>query len=44
MSFFSEKKAADYIRQIMLAVHYCHEQQIVHRDLKPENVLFVNES
>jgi calcium-dependent protein kinase len=44
MSFFSEKKAADYIRQILMAVNYCHEQNIVHRDLKPENVLFVNES
>jgi calcium-dependent protein kinase len=44
MSFFSEKKAADYIKQILMAVNYCHEQNIVHRDLKPENILFVSES
>ncbi|CAD8079067.1 unnamed protein product [Paramecium sonneborni] len=36
---FSEKMAADYIKQILQAVSYCHEKQIVHRDLKPENIL-----
>ncbi|CAD8181434.1 unnamed protein product [Paramecium pentaurelia] len=44
MTYFSEKKAAEFIRQILLAVVYCHEQKIVHRDLKPENILFINES
>lgn len=28
------------MRQILLAVVYCHTQNIVHRDLKPENILF----
>lgn len=25
MSYFSERKAADYIRQILMAVVYCHD-------------------
>ena len=36
---FSEKTAAEMIRQVLKAVSYCHKQNIVHRDLKPENVL-----
>jgi calcium-dependent protein kinase len=43
MSYFSERKAADYIRQILMAVVYCHDQKIVHRDLKPENILFISD-
>ncbi|KAM3147294.1 hypothetical protein pb186bvf_000545 [Paramecium bursaria] len=43
MNYFSENKAADYIKQILTAVLYCHDQNIVHRDLKPENIIFVNE-
>ncbi|CAD8049153.1 unnamed protein product [Paramecium primaurelia] len=43
MSSFSESIAADYIRQILLATLYCHEQNIVHRDLKPENIIFISE-
>lgn len=43
MSTFSESIAADYIRQILLAVVHCHEQNIVHRDLKPENVIFISD-
>lgn len=36
---FSEKMAADFMKQILSAVMYCHERKIVHRDLKPENIL-----
>lgn len=41
---FSEKKAAEYMYQILAGVHYLHKHQIVHRDLKPENILFDDET
>jgi serine/threonine protein kinase len=28
-----------FLRQIFMAVAFCHERDVVHRDLKPENVL-----
>jgi len=34
-----EKKAANYIHQILAAIFYLHEYGITHRDLKPENIL-----
>ncbi|KAI1310233.1 NUAK SNF1-like kinase 2 [Mortierella claussenii] len=34
-----EKEARRIFRQIVLAIHYCHESNVVHRDLKPENIL-----
>lgn len=38
----SESLAKDYFRQILHAVHYCHQRGVYHRDLKPENILLSN--
>ncbi|XP_026204109.1 NUAK family SNF1-like kinase 2 [Anabas testudineus] len=35
----SEQEARHFFRQIVSAVHYCHQNGIVHRDLKLENIL-----
>jgi len=37
---FSEKEAADLIRQIAGALQYLHGIGVVHRDLKPENLIY----
>eukprot|EP00344_Euplotes_crassus_P009863 CAMPEP_0197000912 /NCGR_PEP_ID=MMETSP1380-20130617/5734_1 /TAXON_ID=5936 /ORGANISM="Euplotes crassus, Strain CT5" /LENGTH=438 /DNA_ID=CAMNT_0042418375 /DNA_START=267 /DNA_END=1584 /DNA_ORIENTATION=+ len=41
---FTEKDCAVIVRQILLALNYCHQEGIVHRDLKPDNILFESKS
>lgn len=36
---YSESVASHYLRQILEAVRYCHDQNIIHRDLKPHCIL-----
>ncbi|XP_053648987.2 calcium/calmodulin-dependent protein kinase type 1 isoform X1 [Cherax quadricarinatus] len=40
---YTEKDAADLIRQVLEAVDYMHDQGVVHRDLKPENLLYFSQ-
>jgi WD40 repeat protein len=35
----SPNQAAQYVRQIALAIHWAHEHDVLHRDIKPSNVL-----
>ena len=36
---FTEPVAADYVKQVALALKYCHSRKVIHRDIKPENIL-----
>ena len=36
---WDEAKAANVIKQILLALNFMHGHNIMHRDLKPENIL-----
>nr|XP_054506372.1 calcium/calmodulin-dependent protein kinase type IV-like [Agelaius phoeniceus] len=40
--FYSERDAANVVKQILEAVSYLHENGVVHRDLKPENLLYAD--
>ncbi|VDO69530.1 unnamed protein product [Schistosoma curassoni] len=39
---YSEAVASHYLRQILEAIHYCHENNIIHRDLKPHCVVLAS--
>lgn len=36
---FTEAEAAEYTRQLVTALRYCHDQGIIHRDVKLENCI-----
>ncbi|KAL5844405.1 hypothetical protein ACOSQ4_010363 [Xanthoceras sorbifolium] len=36
---YSEQRAANMFRDVMLVIKYCHDMGVVHRDIKPENIL-----
>ena len=37
--YFTEKKAAVYLKQILSAINHCHHSGICHRDIKAENIM-----
>ncbi|CAL5384018.1 unnamed protein product [Camellia sinensis] len=39
---YSEHRAANIFKEIVLVIKYCHEMGVVHRDIKPENILLTN--
>ncbi|KAJ0981433.1 hypothetical protein J5N97_009688 [Dioscorea zingiberensis] len=39
---YSEQRAANLIKELVLVIKYCHEMGVVHRDIKPENVLITS--
>ncbi|KAJ4964522.1 hypothetical protein NE237_024461 [Protea cynaroides] len=36
---YSEHKAANILKQLILVIKYCHQKGVVHRDIKPDNIL-----
>ncbi|CAK58560.1 unnamed protein product (macronuclear) [Paramecium tetraurelia] len=42
LSTFNERTAADYMKQVLSALSYCHAQNIIHRDMKPSNIMLAS--
>lgn len=40
---YSEREAAEVVKQVGLALQHIHSKDIVHRDLKPENLLMLSQ-
>ncbi|XP_059648006.1 serine/threonine-protein kinase PEPKR2-like [Cornus florida] len=36
---YSEQRAANVLKELILVIKYCHDMGVVHRDIKPENIL-----
>jgi len=36
---YSDHRAANIFKEVMLVIKYCHDMGVVHRDIKPENIL-----
>nr|PIM03545.1 ULK kinase [Toxoplasma gondii COUG] len=41
MAVVTEEHVVNYVRQMLEAIHHCHERGIMHRDLKADNFLFL---
>lgn len=41
---FTEREASGILKQVAMAVKYCHRLNIAHRDLKPENLLLLRKA
>lgn len=39
---YSEAVASHYLRQVLEALSFCHDNGIIHRDLKPHNILLAS--
>lgn len=39
LGYFNEERAKFYLVEIIIALHYLHENNCIYRDLKPENIL-----
>ncbi|CAD8139284.1 unnamed protein product [Paramecium octaurelia] len=39
---FNERMAAEYMKQVLSALAYCHAQNIIHRDMKPSNIMLAS--
>ncbi|KAL4614896.1 hypothetical protein ACB092_07G085900 [Castanea dentata] len=39
---YSEHRAANVLKELILVIKYCHDMGVVHRDIKPENILLTS--